>query len=310
MATQGGARLGWIGIGRMGYVLAERLLEAGEDLAVYNRTRSKAEPLADLGAEVVDRPIDLSDRDIVFTMVAGPKDVLEVAFGDSGILTGTSRPGILIDSTTIDTQSSRELRERAATLGTAVLAAPVSGNPKVAEAGKLTVVASGPADAYEEAEPYLKHLGRKVTYVGDGDLARLVKLCHNLFLGVITQSMAEITVLAEAAGVSRSVFLEFLNDSALGSTFTRYKSPAFVNLDWEPTFTWHLLRKDLELGLDAGRDLNVPLPAAAMVYQLVIEGIGRGLGDLDYGALLELNAAGAGMKLESENRETLDGLSS
>lgn len=310
MVTPGRMRLGWIGTGRMGYALAERLLLAGEDLAVYNRTREKAEPLADLGAEVVDRPVDLSDRDIVFTMVAGPNDVLEVAFGDSGLLTvGDSRPRILVDSTTIDMQASRELRERAAAVGTAVLAAPVSGNPKVAMAGKLTVVVSGPTDAYTEAKPYLDHFGRKVTYVGDDDLARLVKLCHNLFLGVVTQSMAEVTLLAEAAGASRADFLEFLNESALGSTFTRYKTPAFVNLDWEPTFTWHLLRKDLELGLAAGRDLDVPLPTAALVHQIVTEGIGRGLGDKDFAALLELNAAGAGLRLQSEDRQISDGLS-
>ena len=303
-------RLGWIGTGRMGSALAERLLASGQDLAVYNRTKAKAEPLAHLGAEIVESPADLADRDIVFTMVGGPDDVLEVAFGESGVLTAPdSRPRILIDSTTIDLSASRELRERASALGTEILAAPVSGNPKVVRAGKLTVVVSGSLEAFEEARPFLEMLGRKVTYVGPDDVARLVKLCHNLHLGVVTQSLAEVTLLAEAAGVARADFLEFLNESVMGSTFTRYKTPAFVNLDWRPTFTWHLLRKDFELGLAAGRELDVPMPTAALVHQIVTEGIGRGLGDRDFGALLELNAAGAGMKLKPEDRKVSDGLS-
>ncbi len=302
-------KVGWIGTGRMGYALATRLLEAGVDLAVYNRTRSKAEPLADLGATVVDSPADLADRDIVFTMVAGPADVLEVAFGEHGVLSqGDTRPSILVDATTIDPTTSGELSDRAAALGTQVVAAPVSGNPKVVSSGQLTVVTSGPREAYDTAAPYIDCFGRKVTYVGPTDEARLVKICHNLMLGVVTQSLAEITVLAEAAGVKRADFLDFLNDSVMGSTFTRYKTPAFVNLDYTPTFTWHLLRKDFELGLESGRDLNVPLPTAALVHQLVIDGIGLGYGDEDFAALLTKTAAGAGMTIKSEEADVSDGL--
>jgi 3-hydroxyisobutyrate dehydrogenase len=302
--------VGWIGTGRMGYALAGRLLDAGVDLWAYNRTKSKAEPLAEKGAKIVDSPADLAERDIVFTMVAGPSDVLEVTLGPDGVLSRDVRPSMIIDSTTIDPETSRALSDRAGSLGTAVLAAPVSGNPKVVKAGMLTVVASGPKEAYETARPYLECFGRKVTYVGDGDQARLVKIAHNLMLGVVSQSMAEITLLAEAAGVNRADFLDFLNDSVMGSTFTRYKTPAFVNLDYKPTFTWHLLRKDFELGLSAGRDLNVPLPVAALVHQIVIDGIGQGYGDQDFAALLSRLAHGAGMAIESEDAEVSDGLGS
>ncbi len=302
-------RLGWIGTGRMGFALCKRLLEAGHDLWVWNRTRAKAEPLADLGAKVVETPAELAERDIVFTMVAGPADVEAVTLGPEGVLAGETRPGIVVDSTTIDPASAADLRARAADLGVAVLAAPVSGNPKVVKSGRLTVVASGPADAFETSRPYLEAFGRRVTYVGEGDVARLVKLCHNLHLGVVTQSLAEITMLAEAAGVSRHDFLEFLNDSVMGSTFTRYKTPAFVNLDWTPTFTWHLLRKDFELGLASGRELDVPLPTAALVHQMVLAGIGQGRGDVDFGALLEMEAEAAGRELEPEGRDVSDGLS-
>ena len=303
-------RVGWIGTGRMGSALAERLLAEGVDLWVYNRTRAKAEPLAELGAKVVDSPAELAGRDIVFTMVAGPQDVMEVAFGPEGVLAQQdARPSVLVDSTTIDMATSRSLTEKAVEVGTAVLAAPVSGNPKVVRAGKLTTVVSGPRDSYEKVSPYLECFGRKVTYVGEGDEARLVKICHNLMLGVVTQTMAEITLLAEAAGVGRGDFLDFLNDSVMGSVFTRYKTPAFVNLDYKPTFTWHLLRKDFELGLDAGRELDVPLPTAALVHQIVVDGIGRGYGDQDFAALLSRLAEGTPIDLVSEHREVSDGLS-
>lgn len=302
--------VGWIGTGRMGFALASRLLDAGVDLWAYNRTRSKAEPLGEKGAKIVDTPADLAERDIVFTMVAGPSDVMEVTLGENGVLSRPgSRPGILVDSTTIDSATSKELSTRAAEMGTDVLAVPVSGNPKVVKSGKLTAVASGPESAYQQVLPYLELFGRKITYVGGGDEARLVKICHNLLLGVVTQSMAEITVLAEKAGVSRADFLDFLNDSVMGSTFTRYKTPAFVNLDYTPTFTWHLLRKDFELGLSTARELDVPLPAAALVHQIVVDGIGQGYGDQDFASLLTRLAEGAGMELASEDKDVTDGLS-
>ena len=302
-------RVGWIGTGRMGAAIATRLLDAGVDLWVWNRTRSKAEALEEKGAKVVDSPAELAERDIVFTMVGGPKDVLEVTFGSQGVMSNPeSRPSILIDSTTIDPGTSQELTERAAAVGTSVLASPVSGNPKVVKSGRLTVVVSGPRDAYDTAESYIEQFGRKVTYVGGGDEARLVKIAHNLMLGVVTQSMAEITLLCEKAGVKRSDFLEFLNDSVMGSTFTKYKTPAFVNLDYTPTFTSHLLRKDLELGLEASRLNDVPLPLTALTHQIVMENIGLGQGDDDFANLLSRHAAASGMKIQPEGIDVSTGL--
>lgn len=301
-------RVGWIGAGRMGSAIITRLLDAGTEVWVWNRTRSKAEALAEHGAKIVDNPSDLADCPVVFTMVAGPSDVIEVTVGKDGVLSGATTPDVLVDSTTIDSNTSAELRAAAAERGTKVLAAPVSGNPKVVEGGKLTVAASGPREAYEVALPFLEQFGRGVTYVGEGDEARLVKICHNLMLGAITQSMAEITMLAEASGVKRSDFLDFLNNSVMGSIFSRYKTPAFVNLDYTPTFTWHLLRKDLELGLDAGREVDVPLPLSALIHSIVVEGIGLGYAEQDFAALLTKEARASGREIEPENIEVDDGL--
>jgi len=301
--------LGWIGTGRMGFALVERLVRAGHDVSVFNRTRSKAEPLAEFGATIVDSPADLADRDIVFVMVAGPEDLIEVVNGPHGLLSRTdATPQVVVDSSTVSAAASAEVQKAVEERGSALLAAPVSGNPHVVRSGKLTSVVSGPRAAYEQAAPYLALYGSKVTYVGEGDSARLVKICHNLLLGIYAQTLAEITVLAEKAGVARADFLEFINGSVMGSVFSQYKTPAFVNLDLTPTFTGHLLRKDFELGLEAGRQYDVPLPTSALVHQIVVQLIGRGLGDIDFAALLQMEADAAGMELKSENRQVSDGL--
>jgi len=302
-------RIGWVGAGRMGFALAERLLKAGIKLSVYNRTRAKAEPLAARGATVVDSLGELADFDLVFVIVAESKDLLEVISGPNGLL---SRPGkaprVVIDSSTISEAASAEAREILAKRGSGFLAAPVSGNPKVVRSGKLSVVVSGPREDYDRASPYLKLFGRGVSYVGDGEKARIVKICHNVYLGIVAQALSEITVLAEKNGVPRHAFLSFINDSVMGSVFSRYKTPAYVNLDFAATFTPPLLRKDLDLGLEAARGEGVPMPLTALTREIVQSLIGNGYTDCDFAALIELEAKAAGLKLVSENAKVSDGL--
>ncbi|HET9719854.1 MAG TPA: NAD(P)-dependent oxidoreductase [Solirubrobacteraceae bacterium] len=305
--TEESTSLGWVGVGRMGRALVTRLLQAGHEVAVYNRTREKALDLEALGATVVDSPADLADRDVVFTIVAGSSDVDEVV---SALLSRPDvQPRLIVDSTTISPDVAAEIRARAWQRGTAMLAAPVSGNPKVAASGRLAIVTSGPREAWERARPYLELLGQRVTYVGEGEHARLVKICHNLMLGVVAQCLAEITVLADKGGVGRADFLEFLNDSVMGSTFTRYKSPAYVNLDFTPTFTPELLLKDFHLGLDAARGMGVAMPLAAATEQVVQSLHGLKGNDVDFAALLELAAEASGLALEPEDVPVDDGLS-
>jgi 3-hydroxyisobutyrate dehydrogenase-like beta-hydroxyacid dehydrogenase len=310
-ASPGKHRLGWIGTGRMGFPMAQRLAKAGCDIAVWNRTRAKAEPLAAAGATVVDSPAALADRDIVFTMVSTSHDLQEVVEGAHGLLSHRGRaPKVLVDCSTVSADASATVREAMQRAGGAMLAAPVSGNAKVVKAGRLSIVASGPKDAYAMAEPYLAAVGEGVSYVGDGELARIVKICHNVLLGVVSQSLAEITVLAERAGVPRHAFLDFINKSVMGSTFTRYKTPAIVKLDFTTTFTPVLLRKDLDLGLAAAHELGVPMPLAAATRELVQALIGAGYADEDFMRLLTLEARGAGVELKPENVAVSDGLTS
>ena len=302
--------LGWIGVGRMGYPMAERLAKAGADVSVYNRTRAKAEPLVTSGVRLVDRPSDLADRDIVFTMVSASEDLKQVTLGPGGVLAAAGKaPRILIDCSTVSEEASLEVRAAAEKRGTAMLASPVSGNGKVVKAGKLSVVVSGPKPAYETALPYLERLGQGVSYVGEGELARMVKICHNVFLGIVIQAMVEITVLAQKGGVPRHAFLDFLNKSVMGSIFTRYKTPALVNLDFAPTFTPVLLRKDLDLGLAAARKVGAPMALTALTREILQSLNGQGYTDQDFAALLVQQAKAAGMPLEPENVAVSDGLS-
>jgi 3-hydroxyisobutyrate dehydrogenase len=304
-----GTRLGWVGTGRMGYSLADRLLEAGCDVAVYNRTRSKAEPLAERGATIVASPSELGGREIVFTMVAGSDDFKQVVLGPDGLLSGRdATPRIIVDSTTVSPQASEQVRRQAAERGVALLAAPVSGNPHVVAAGLLTFVVSGPRGAYDEVEPYLGLLGAGATYVGEGERARLAKICHNLLLGVVAQSLAEIAVLGEKGGIARADLLEFINHSVMGSMFTRYKTPAYVKLDYSPTFTPVLLRKDLDLGFELARELGVPMPVAAAAREMIQAVIARGYTEEDFAKLLDMQAEVSGLQLAPEDAPVTDGL--
>jgi len=303
---QNASTVGWIGAGRMGAAMAVRLDRAGAAPVVWNRTRSKAEAT---GCAVADAIAELRDRDVVFTMVSTPRDLEQVLLGDGGLLADAAHvPGIVVDCSTVSIESSAHLRAECAARGVEFLAAPVSGNGKVVRSGGLTLCVSGPEATFRKVEHLLGHIGKSVTYVGDGDVARLVKIAHNLMLGVVTQCLAEITVLAEKGGVSRAAFLEFLNDSVMGSAFTRYKSPAFVHLDYTPTFTPVLLRKDFDLGLAAAHELDVPMPLAALTAQLVQQTVSGGRVTEDFAILLDQQAAASGLELKPEDTPVDDGL--
>ncbi|HXX11286.1 MAG TPA: NAD(P)-dependent oxidoreductase [Burkholderiales bacterium] len=310
MPTLTDMKVGWIGTGRMGFTMARRLARAGCKLTVWNRTRAKAEPLAQDGARIADSLADLGGSEVVFCMLATWDDVKHVIAGPGGLLSQRMQmPRTIIECSSISVHGSAELRAILAASGIELLAAPVSGNAKVVTAGKLSFVVSGPRPAYDRARPLFEQIGKSSTWVGEAELARTVKICHNVFLGVVAQSLAEVTVLAQKAGVPRHAFLDFLNQSVMGSTFTRYKTPALVNLDFKVTFTPELLRKDMDLGLELARTLGVPMPAAALTREQIQALIGNGFTDQDFATLVVLQARASGMALESEQVQVDDGLS-
>jgi len=311
--------IGWIGMGRMGYAMAEWLLKAGYDVSIWNRTRSKAEPLTKIGGKVVDKLSDLNGMDVLFCIVSAGKDVKEVLFGKDGVApNGKGKmPPIVVDCSTISVDDSVDIREQLTLLGAQFVACPVSGNAKVIKAGKLSAVASGPEAAFRKVEDMvLKFAPNGVSYVGDGELARICKIAHNVMLGVVIQNLIEITLLANKMGVPREAFLRFMSNSVMGSMFTRYKSPALVNLDWTTTFTPELLLKDLDLGLELGREWKVPMPVTATTREILQGHIGNAIQqpdpkaylEKDFATLMETMASQSGMKLESEKKNVPTGL--
>jgi 3-hydroxyisobutyrate dehydrogenase len=316
--AQNTQRIGWIGMGRMGYPMAERLLKAGYDVSIWNRTRAKAEPLAKSGGKIVDKPSDLAGMDVVFSIVAEGKDVEEVYFGNNGVLSGNGKaPGVVVDCSTIAVEESVDIRNKLKQRGTDYICAPVSGNAKVIKAGKLSSVCSGPEAAFRKVEEMIKVFAPKgVSYVGDGELARVCKIAHNVMLGVVIQNLIEITLLTNKMGVPRHAFLAFLNNGVMGSMFTAYKSPALVNLDWTTTFTPELLRKDLDLGLALADQLDVPMPVTAATRQILQMHMGNAMAQKnpeeylakDFTTLMETMAQASSMKLQSENKQVPTGL--
>ncbi len=311
-------RIGWIGAGRMGLPMAELLVKAGHDVTVWNRTAAKAEPLARLGGKVVKSVADLAGTDIVFSIVSTGKDLEEVYFGPSGVGANKAMlPPIFVDCSTIGVDESAAIRKRLGALGADYIAAPVSGNAKVIVAGRLSAVASGPEAAFRKVEPLIKAFAPGgVSYVGEGELARVCKIAHNVMLGVVIENLIEITLLANKMGVPRHAFLAFINNSVMGSAFTRYKSPALVNLDWTTTFTPELLRKDMDLGLALGREQDVPMPVTAAAREVLQTHFGAATLKPDpekylagdFAALIETMALAAGMQLESEKQPVPTGL--
>lgn len=309
--------LGWIGMGRMGFPMAERLVKAGYDVHVWNRTRSKAEPLEAQGATLVDSPADLAGVDILFTMVSTGKDLEQVYFGENGVLSGDKTPAIFVDCSSIAVEQSADMRARLAARGAEFVASPVSGNGKCVKSGKLSAVSSGPKDAFDKVSPMINAIaGAGVSYVGEGELSRFCKIAHNVHLGVVIQNLIEIVVLAEKAGVPRAAFLDFMNNSVMGSVFTRYKSNAIINLDYTTTFTPELLRKDLDLGLSAARGLGVPMPVTATTREALQSHFGMATLKedpeaylaLDFTTMLETVAIQSGLELKSEETPYPTGL--
>jgi 3-hydroxyisobutyrate dehydrogenase len=313
-------KIGWIGAGRMGVPMAERLIKAGHDVTIWNRTRAKAEPLAKIGGKVADHLVDLKNVDVLFSIVSTGKDMHEVLYGKNGVCSqGGKLPPIVVDCSTISVEDSASARDKLKQLGAEFVASPVSGNAKVIKAGKLSAVVSGNEATCKAVMPLIETFApRGVYYVGDGELARVCKIAHNVILGVIIENLIEMTLLTNKMGVPRHAWLAFFNNSAMGSMFTAYKSPALVNCDWTTTFTPELLRKDLDLGLELGREMDVPLAVTAAAREVLQTHFGAAMLQKnpeeylqkDFAALAETMALAAGMKLESENKNVPTGLES
>jgi 3-hydroxyisobutyrate dehydrogenase-like beta-hydroxyacid dehydrogenase len=293
-------RIGWIGVGRMGLAMCERLLDAGHTLTVWNRTPDKAAPLVERGATLVGSPAELAGCDVVFSIVSDDDGLRAVTSGDGGLFTGPTGPAVLVESSTVSAVVSEEVTAAGGKVGTAVLAAPVSGNPSVVRSGDLACVASGPRDAFDRVEPLLTTIARTAVWAGPGTEARLVKLCHNVLVAVIVQALAEALVLAEKHGVPRRAVMDFMNSSVHSSRFLTSKTAALADLDFTTAFTAYGQRKDLRLAMEAARTVEVSMPVTVQTEQALTRLIGSGLDQgRDFSTLLLLAAHDAGLELES-----------
>ncbi|HEY5303548.1 MAG TPA: NAD(P)-dependent oxidoreductase [Acidimicrobiales bacterium] len=293
-------RVGWLGTGRMGLAMARRLVDAGVDVTAWNRTRSKVDELARAGAKVASSIAELGACDVVFVMVARPEDLDEVVLGEGGILAAAVRPRVVVSCASVDPTTSARVRAALTAENIAFLAAPISGNPHVVADGRSTFVVSGQRDTFEHVAPLLNTIARATVWVGEGEEAIIVKICHNLYLGMIAQSVSEVTVLAEKSGVDRAQFLGFLNSTGLAMPWVTNRTPDLLALDWTPTFTTELLRKDFELGMDCARAAEAPMPLGANVLQLLQGAIGRGYRDADFLSLFAVQAESAGLTLRPQ----------
>ena len=282
--------MGLIGVGNMGTAMAERVLDGGYPLVVYNRTPEKANALGALGAVVVKTPAELSEQvDVVLTSLPDDQALEDVAAD----VVAAARPGtVLADTSTVSPAASARVASLAEEASVAYLRAPVSGNPSVVRAGNLTFMVSGPQETFERVEPVIRAIGPTVHRVGDGEQARVVKLAINLMVAGLAQLMSEALVLGEASGVSRAALLEVMADSAVGAPFVEYKTGPLLRDDYSATFTTELMEKDIDLVLDAAEEAGVELPVAREMKALLRAAIEAGFGGDDFMALfLHLRSA-------------------
>lgn len=281
-------RVAVLGLGRMGIPIAERLEQAGHELAVWNRSPAATHAFESRGATLLASPQAAWDHaELVITMLADDDAVKAVTLGEAGLLAGDRvSTGTLVEMSTISARTSAEIAAAADAGQVGYLRAPVSGNPAVVVAGNLGIIVSGPEPEFERLAPTLRDIGPNLFHVGDGEQARIVKLALNLMIGGTTQLLAEALVLAQRHGLERAKMLDVIEGSAIGSPYVKYKRGTLLSGDYSSTFTARLLHKDLGLALAAGHDASVPLPATALVQQLVEGCIAQGMGELDLAALV------------------------
>ena len=283
-----------LGLGKMGEAIARRLLDAGHELSVWNRTAERASGLAAAGARVLSSPREAWEAaEACVTMVLDDRALVDVT---EELFLEPREGAVLTDMSTVSPRASRQVADAAAAAGVAYLRAPVSGNPSVVEAGNLGIMVSGDEQVFGRMEALLRDIGPNVFYVGSGEEARVLKLALNLMIAGNAQLIAEALVLGEAYGLDRAKMLEVMGSSAVGSPFVKYKSAALVQDDYTATFTGYAMWKDLTMALAAAHDGHAPLPVTATIQQLFEGCIGSGWGELDLMTLLPRLRREAGLE--------------
>ena len=291
------ATLGFVGLGAMGGNVAKRLLDAGHTVHGYNRTREKAQWLVDQGLILEDTPRAVAEKaDVVFSMVTNTKALDAIAHGPDGVLAGLTAGKIWVDSTTGSPANSRKLASDVEALGARMLDAPISGAPISLQEGKASLMVGGDQDAFDRVEPILHDIGPVVRRVGDNGQALLLKIAINLSLHVQMTAFSEGLLLAEKGGIDKEVAVQAMLDSVIASPMIKYRGPFVLGHPEEAWFDVNMMQKDMNLALEAGRELDVPMPTTAVSNELLTAARGMGLDHYDFAIVYDVLAAMAGMK--------------
>jgi 3-hydroxyisobutyrate dehydrogenase len=291
------AKLGFIGLGVMGGRMAKRLLDAGHQVIGHNRTKSKAQWLLGSGLAWADTPRAVAESaDFIFSMVTNTNALHSIVEGPDGLLAGLSEGKLYVDMSTVSPAYSQELSQQVANTGASMLDAPVSGSVITLEEGKLSIMVGGDPAAFEKAKPILLDIGPKVTHVGKNGLAVTMKIATNLSLAVQMLAFSEGILIAEKSGIKRETAVEVLLNSVIASPMVKYRGPFVLDMPDEAWFNVNKMQKDMNLALELGRQLNVPLPTTAVTNEFLTAARGMGLEEKDFASLFEVLAQMSGVR--------------
>lgn len=291
------AKLGFIGLGVMGSRMVKRLLDAGHTVSGYNRTKSKAQWLLDAGMGWADSPRAVAESaDVILSMVTNTAALRSIAEDPSGLLEGLGPGKVYVDMSTVSPGYSQELAKQVEAKGAAMLDAPVSGSVITLEEGKLSLMVGGDPEVFEKVKPILLDIGPKVTHVGRNGLAVTMKIATNLSLAVQMLAFSEGVLIAEKSGIKRETAVEVLTNSVIASPMVKYRGPFVLDMPQEAWFNVNMMQKDMNLALELGRQLDIPLPTTAVTNEFLTAARGMGLQERDFAILFEVLARLSGVK--------------
>jgi len=291
------AKLGFVGLGVMGSRMVKRLLDAGYEVTGYNRTKSKAQWLLDAGMKWADSPrAVVNASDVSLSMVTNTSALQSVADGPDGLLAGLKAGKIHVDMSTVSPAYSRELAQQVEAQGAAMLDAPVSGSVVTLEEGKLSLMVGGDPAVFEKVKPILLDIGPKVTHVGKNGLAVTMKIATNLSLAVQMIAFCEGVLIAEKSGIKREVAVEVLTNSVIASPMVKYRGPFVLQMPGEAWFNVNMMQKDMNLALELGRQLDIPLPTTATTNEFLTAARGMGFEEQDFAVMFDVLAKMSGVE--------------
>lgn len=290
-------RLAYVGLGAMGSEVVKRLLGAGFEVAGWNRTRAKAEPLEALGMGWAGSPREAAaGADVVFSMVTDAAALRAVCDGPDGILAGLSPGKVYVEMSTAGPSVVRALAAEVAERGAVMLDSPVSGSTLTVAQGSASLMVGGDAEVVERVRPALEAIGPKVTHVGETGQAVLMKVAVNLSLAVQMLAFGEGLLIAEKGGIPRATAAEVLLNSVIASPMLKYRGPFALELPEQAWFDVNMMQKDLQLALEQGRRLDVPMPATAATNEMLTAARGLGLAHEDFAVVVQALARMSGLE--------------